>query len=57
MNITFYGAAENVTGSKHLLQVGDFKLLLDCGIFQGKRSEANEKNRNLPFIARDVSTF
>jgi metallo-beta-lactamase family protein len=54
MNITFYGATENVTGSKHLLQVGDFKLLLDCGVFQGKRSEANEKNRNLPFDAREI---
>src|SRR3989339_23649 len=55
MNITFYGATEDVTGSKHLLQVGDFKLLLDCGVFQGKRSEANEKNRNLPFKASEIN--
>ncbi|OGZ88466.1 MAG: hypothetical protein A2561_03815 [Candidatus Staskawiczbacteria bacterium RIFOXYD1_FULL_32_13] len=54
MNLTFYGATENVTGSKHLLQVGDFKLLLDCGVFQGRRSEANEKNRNLPFVASEI---
>jgi metallo-beta-lactamase family protein len=54
MNITFYGATENVTGSKHLLEVNGFKLLLDCGVFQGKRSEANEKNRNLPFLASEI---
>lgn len=54
MNLTFYGATENVTGSKHLLQVNGFKLLLDCGAFQGRRSEANDKNRNLPFDASGI---
>lgn len=39
------GAAEEVTGSKHLLQVDNQRLLVDCGAFQGKRSEAEAKNR------------
>ncbi len=42
MYITSYGAAEGVTGSCHLLEVGDQKVLLDCGIFQGR--SAREKN-------------
>lgn len=39
------GAAGEVTGSKHILQVDQRRLLVDCGAFQGKRSEAEEKNR------------
>ncbi len=54
MNISFYGATENVTGSKHLLEVNGFKLLLDCGAFQGKRAQSNLQNRNLPFDAREI---
>jgi metallo-beta-lactamase family protein len=48
MKLTSYGAAESVTGSKHLLEIGQHNLLLDCGMFQGRRSEANERNRNFP---------
>lgn len=57
MKITFYGAAKNVTGSKHLLETEDgFKLLLDCGFFQGRRKESNEQNRNLPFEPSKIDT-
>jgi metallo-beta-lactamase family protein len=35
MRITFLGAADTVTGSKHLVQIGDQRILLDCGMFQG----------------------
>src|SRR5262245_9473007 len=54
MKITFFGAAQNVTGSKHLLETKTFRLLLDCGLYQGRRREANTLNRNLPFTASDV---
>ena len=35
MNITFYGAAKEVTGSCHLVEVEGHKFLVDCGLFQG----------------------
>ena len=37
MKITFLGAAEEVTGSKYLVEQGDVKILVDCGLFQGTR--------------------
>ena len=49
MNIQFLGAARTVTGSMHLVSVNGTNILLDCGMFQGKRAEAYEKNRNFPF--------
>lgn len=48
MNITFYGGAGAVTGSKHLLAINGQKILLDCGTFQGQ-SDLKERNRSLPF--------
>ena len=48
MHITFYGAVREVTGSMHLVWTGTDRILLDCGMFQGRRKEAEEKNRNLP---------
>lgn len=49
MHLRFTGAAREVTGSAHLLQVNGRTILLDCGLFQGKRSETAEKNRKLPY--------
>ncbi len=48
MSITLYslGAAEEVTGSKHVVEVDGKIFLIDCGAFQGKRAEADAKNRN-----------
>lgn len=40
------GAAQEVTGSKHLFEVDDRLYMIDCGSFQGKRHESDEKNRN-----------
>lgn len=48
MKITFYGAVREVTGSMHLIEAGDNRILLDCGMFQGRRKETDEKNRTLP---------
>ncbi|HOZ49248.1 MAG TPA: MBL fold metallo-hydrolase [Candidatus Hydrogenedentes bacterium] len=55
MRITTYGAAEEVTGSKHLLEVNGRKILFDCGLFQGKRAEAAEKNRQRFFSADEIN--
>jgi len=49
MIIQFLGAARTVTGSMHLLQVNEKQILLDCGLFQGRRAETYERNRHFPF--------
>jgi metallo-beta-lactamase family protein len=48
MEVTFVGAAREVTGSCHLLRVNGSTVALDCGMFQGKRSDVREKNLALP---------
>ncbi len=45
MKLTFHGAARTVTGSQHLIDVNGYRIMLDCGLFQGKRKEAFELNR------------
>ena len=54
MRITFYGATGNTTGSMHLIEVNGSRVLLDCGLCQGHRKEAFERNRNLPFDPDDI---
>jgi len=49
MHITFYGGVREVTGSMHMLTTDSDHILLDCGMFQGHRKEAEAKNRVLPF--------
>ncbi len=49
MRIVFHGAARTVTGSMHLVEANGFRLLLDCGLYQGPRRETYERNRNFPF--------
>jgi metallo-beta-lactamase family protein len=57
MKVTFYGAARTVTGSQHLIEVNGKRILLDCGTYQGKRSEAYDRNKKLPFDARSVDVM
>ncbi len=50
-----YGAAKEVTGSKHLFTFGDQRYLIDCGMFQGHREESDRKNRSLPIAGEGLS--
>jgi metallo-beta-lactamase family protein len=54
MKLGFHGAAQTVTGSMHLVEVNGSRLLLDCGLYQGRRKESFERNRRFPF---DVTTI
>jgi metallo-beta-lactamase family protein len=49
MKITFHGAAQTVTGSQHLLSINGQRLLLECGMYQGRRQESYQRNLNFPF--------
>ncbi len=50
MKIQFIGADRTVTGSMHKLTINNKTYLLDCGLYQGKRKEAYEINKNFPFF-------
>ena len=55
MTIEFLGAAKEVTGSKHLITTSKGKkILLDCGMFQGKGLETDSLNRNLGFNPSEI---
>ena len=57
MKLQFHGAARTVTGSMHLLTINGSRILLDCGLFQGRRKESFERNRNLPFDAASIDAL
>ena len=54
IKISFHGAAGEVTGSRHLVEAGGKSLLLDCGMFQGHRTDADQKNRTFTFPPASV---
>ncbi|MBC7563115.1 MAG: MBL fold metallo-hydrolase [Gemmatimonadaceae bacterium] len=54
MKLTFSGAAREVTGSCHILEVGGRTVLLDCGLFQGRRAESRRKNEVLPLPVESI---
>src|SRR5687768_12004673 len=47
--VTFWGAAQTVTGSLHLVEAGGRRVLMECGLFQGRREEARQRNSRFPF--------
>jgi len=55
VKITFWGAAQTVTGSMHEVAAGGERFLLDCGTYQGRRQQAREINSKFPFPVRDVA--
>ncbi len=57
MDVTFYGAAGEVTGSMHLLNTDTDKILFDCGMFQGRRKESKEKNKNFPIDRSQITNM
>ncbi|MHB1425000.1 MAG: MBL fold metallo-hydrolase, partial [Gemmataceae bacterium] len=48
-SVTFWGAAQSVTGSMHLVEIGSQRLLLDCGLVRGRRDEARQRDTSFPF--------
>jgi metallo-beta-lactamase family protein len=54
VRINFHGAAHTVTGSQHLLEFDGRRLLLDCGLYQGRRSESYSRNLKFAYEARAV---
>lgn len=54
MQLTSYGAAGEVTGSKHLVAIGGRRVLLDCGLFQGRRQESQDRNNHFDFDPRTI---
>jgi metallo-beta-lactamase family protein len=54
MKLAFHGAARSVTGSRHLLEVAGRRLLLDCGLVQGRREESFHRNRDFGFDPRSI---
>ncbi len=55
ISLSFSGGADEVTGSRHLLTCDSTQVLLDCGLFQGHRREAIEKNRTFPFSVSNLA--
>ncbi len=54
MQIEFLGAAQTVTGSQHLIHVNGKQILLDCGLYQGRRQDSYIKNRNFAFKPQEI---
>jgi metallo-beta-lactamase family protein len=57
LRVTFWGAAHTVTGSMHLVETPGKTLLLDCGLFQGRRAEARKRNSSFPFAPKDIAAL
>lgn len=56
MKIHFLGATRTTTGSMYLLEVNQQRILLECGLYQGRREESIDRNRRFPFDPRSIDT-
>src|SRR6266576_3722947 len=54
MLVHFFGATRTTTGSMYLFEINGHRLLLECGLFQGKREESIERNRKFPFDPKQI---
>lgn len=57
IKIEFHGAARTVTGSSHLLRINGKNILLDCGLFQGKRDAAYQRNKTFDFDPAEIDVL
>ena len=57
IKLTFTGAAGEVTGSRHLIETDNQKILLDCGLYQGRRKDTYERNLNFPFDPASINSL
>jgi metallo-beta-lactamase family protein len=57
LKIQFIGGARTVTGSQHLLTINGKKILLECGLFQGRRNETYEKNKDFKFDPKEIDAL
>lgn len=57
MKISFHGAAQEVTGSMHLIEVNGRRILLECGLYQGHRADTYQRNLNFPFDPADIDAL
>lgn len=57
MKVNFLGAARTVTGTQVLVEVNNSKILLDCGLFQGKRAESYQYNQQFKFLPKDIDVL
>jgi metallo-beta-lactamase family protein len=57
LKIQFIGGARTVTGSQHLLTINGKKILLECGLFQGRRQDTYEKNKSFKFDPKEIDAL
>jgi len=57
MKLTFFGGAKTTTGSRYLFEVNGRRVLVECGMYQGRRDESIQLNSRLPFEPAGVHTM